>query len=101
MISVGTEADVTGYQQLWEHFLQLSDSQDGGGGEGEMKKRKRRVRDKILRGKERWLDYIISCNSSVSSAIHYMHVLFIEPSCLLANFLFLFFTFLAFVGTPK
>ena len=29
MISVGTEADVTGYQQLWEHFSQLSDSQDG------------------------------------------------------------------------
>lgn len=29
MISVGTKADVTGYQQLWEHFSQLSDSQDG------------------------------------------------------------------------
>ena len=28
MISVGTKADVTGYQQLWEHFSQLSDSQD-------------------------------------------------------------------------
>ena len=29
MISVGTEADVTGYQQVWKHFSQLSDSQDG------------------------------------------------------------------------
>ena len=29
MISVGTKADVTGYQQVWKHFSQLSDSQDG------------------------------------------------------------------------
>ena len=75
MISVGTKADITGYQQLWEHFSQLSDSQDGwiiwdicrspssilvekGEGrkkeKGERERRKRRVREKKLRGgKER------------------------------------------------
>ena len=77
MISVGTEADVTGYQQVWEHFSQLSDSQDGwivwdicrsassilteeGRGEKREKERGRGEREKISRGlggTKRWPDY--------------------------------------------
>ena len=81
MISVGTKADVTGYQQLWEHFSQLSDSQDGWivwdicksassilaeKGEGKKKRREGEEKEKKLRGgKERWLA-ILQCHISFS-----------------------------------
>ena len=69
--------------------------------EGEEKEESER--EEIKRREERAklykLYYMLALAGCVSSAIHYMHHILLEPPCQVA--LRVNFTFLAFVGTPK